>query len=86
MVPTPRINWLILGAYILLSLAILIGAIVSPPLRGLAYAPLRDLLLPEPDPIVVDVLYSTEKAAWLEEVVVLFEQADPRVNGRPIEL
>jgi ABC-type Fe3+ transport system substrate-binding protein len=72
--------------YALATIGVLIAAFVSPSVRAIAYAPLRDLILPPPKPIVVDVLYSTEKAEWLDEVMGGFEATRPTLNGRPIEL
>jgi hypothetical protein len=43
---TPRLNRLIFIAYILLCLCVGGAALVSPAVRGLAYAPLRDSILP----------------------------------------
>lgn len=83
---TPRLNWLLAVSYLLLSLGVLIAALVSPVVRSYAYAPLRELLLPPPEPVVVQVLYSTEKEAWLQEVLPLFEATHTRVNGRPIQV
>lgn len=44
--------------------------------------PLRSLLI-NTDPIVLSVLYSTEKAAWLEATLVDFEA---QINGRPVQV
>jgi ABC-type Fe3+ transport system substrate-binding protein len=70
----------------LLSLGVLVAAMVSPAVREVAYAPLRELILPKPKPVVVSVLYSTEKAEWLAEAAQRFEATRPRVDGHPIEL
>jgi hypothetical protein len=83
---TPRINWVFAGVYTLFVIVVLVTALVSPAVREIAYAPLRDVLLPEPEPVVVSVLYSTEKAAWLTEAATRFEATRPKVDGRPIEL
>jgi hypothetical protein len=50
-----------------------------------AYAPLRELVLPPPEPITLNNLYSTEKEAWLNQVLVDFKAQNPRVDGKPIE-
>jgi hypothetical protein len=47
---------------------------------------LRELILPAPEPIILDVLYSTEKRSWLEEIVPEFEASHPQYNGRPIQV
>ncbi len=83
---TPRLNWILLIVYTLATIGVLVAAFVSPAFRALAYAPLRDLLVPPPEPIVVDVLYSTEKAAWIQEAMNRFEASGIRVDGRPVEL
>jgi hypothetical protein len=80
------LGWALLGLYIAVSLGVFVAAVVSPPVRAVAYAPLRDLVLPAPDPIVVSLLYSTEKAAWLEEAVTRFAATRPRIAGHPIEI
>jgi ABC-type Fe3+ transport system substrate-binding protein len=46
----------------------------------------RNLPLLQGEPVVVSVLYSTEKEGWLTEVIPQFEATQPRVNGRPIKL
>ena len=86
MADTPRINWILFALYVIMTVGVLIAAMVSPAVRSVAYAPLRDLVVPPPKPIVVDVLYSTEKAAWITEAVTQFEQARHTVDGHPIEL
>jgi ABC-type sulfate transport system substrate-binding protein len=83
---TPRLNWILFAIYVLATIGVLVAALVSPSAGALAYAPLRDLILPPPKPIVVDVLYSTEKAAWITEAVDRFEASNPRVDGRPVQL
>jgi len=86
MLVTPRINKILFALFCLATLGSFIGALVSPSFRAIAYAPLRDWLLPPPDPIVVSVLYSTEKAEWLAEVAEQFEATHPRIDGHPVEL
>jgi ABC-type Fe3+ transport system substrate-binding protein len=81
---TFRIVLLIL--YALAGLGVFVGAMLSPSFRSLAYAPLRELLLPKPQPIVLSVLYSTEKEAWLNEVIEDFYATNPTVGGRPIQI
>jgi hypothetical protein len=82
----PRSAWALLGLYVVISFGVLVAAVVSPALRAVAYAPLRDLILPAPDPILVSLLYSTEKAAWLEEAVTRYKATRPRIAGHPIEI
>jgi ABC-type molybdate transport system substrate-binding protein len=95
---TPRANIFIFGAYLLASLVILAVALILPGFRAnrlLARAPLRDWLLdtalpailPKPDPVMISVLYSTEKEAWLEDVIREFEASQPTLeNRRPIQI
>jgi ABC-type sulfate transport system substrate-binding protein len=83
---TPRLNWVLFAVYVLAAVGVFVAALASPAVRALAYAPLRDLILPPPKPIVVDVLYSTEKAAWITEAVQRFGATNPRVDGRPVQL
>jgi len=83
---TPRLNLFLFAVYALATLGVLVGAFVSPGFRAIAYAPLRDLIIPPPKPIVLDVLYSTEKAAWIDEGVRRFLTSGPRVEGRPIDI
>jgi hypothetical protein len=74
--------------YVIVALGIFIGGLISPEFRARsnASAPLRDALLPPPAPIVVSVLYSTEKEAWLKDVIADFQNSRPLVDGHPIQL
>ena len=83
---TPRLNWLVFVAFALISAAVFGAAIALPTFRPLAYAPVRELVLPPPAPIVVTLLYSTEKTDWLNEVVPEFEATNPQVNGHPVQI
>jgi ABC-type Fe3+ transport system substrate-binding protein len=95
---TPRANSILFGAYVVISSIFLVIALIVPGVRSrplLAKAPLRDLLfdralpaiLPKPDPVVISVLYSTEKEAWLTEVIREFEASQPTLeNRRPIQI
>lgn len=82
----PTLNKVLVAVYALCATGVLVGALLWPPLREIAYAPVRDGLIPPPEPIVVSVLYSTEKAEWLTEAVARFAAGRPRIGGRPIEL
>lgn len=68
------------------TVVVLIAAMVSPQVRAQAYAPLRDVLLPPPKPIELNVLYSTEKAEWIQRAAEEFERSNVRVDGRPIQI
>ncbi len=46
MTNTPRINRFLFVLYILLTVGVLVAALIWPAVRAVAYAPLRDLLLP----------------------------------------
>ena len=35
---------------------------------------------------MVSVLYSTEKEAWLNEVIVEFEKTNPIIDGHPVKI
>jgi ABC-type Fe3+ transport system substrate-binding protein len=61
-------------------------AVLFPTFRPIAYAPVRELILPQPKPIVLTVYYSTEKADWLNNILDDFYDAGFTVAGRPIEL
>jgi len=82
----PRLNKFLFAIYLLATAGVFVAALVSPPVRAVAYAPVRDLLLPPPEPIVVHVLYSTEKAAWINEAAARFKAARPAIGGHPIQL
>ena len=86
MLRTPRLNLVLYTVYAVATLGAFVGAFLSPGFRALAYAPLRDLIVPPPKPIVLDVLYSTEKAAWIDEGARQFLASGPRVEGRPVEI
>ncbi len=83
---TPRINWILLVLFGLAAVFIFAAAIFLPSFRPIAYAPLRELIIPPPEPINVSLLYSTEKEAWLSEVVKTFEATSPNVDGHPIKI
>jgi len=83
---TPRINWIILIVFILASLGIFVASLISPAFRMIASAPVRDWILPPPEPINVHLVYSTEKEAWIRDVITGFEQQNIRVDGRPVKI
>jgi ABC-type sulfate transport system substrate-binding protein len=82
----PRLNPVLFAIYALVAIGLLAGALLSPLVRSLAPAPLRDALLPAPQPIIVSLLYSTEKDGWLKEVIASFEATQPQIEGRPIKV
>ncbi|MFP4396046.1 MAG: substrate-binding domain-containing protein, partial [Anaerolineales bacterium] len=84
---TPKINWVLFGLYFLVSIGLLFGALIAPPIRSFAPAPVRDWIVPPPKPIELDVLYSTEKAAWIELAAERFmADAKHKVQGHPIQI
>jgi len=83
---TPRINWFLFVLYLLGAIGVLAASLFVPSFRSVAYAPLRELILPPPAPVVVSVLYSTEKEAWLNEVIVEFEKTNPTIDGHPVKI
>jgi hypothetical protein len=83
---TPRLNWVLFILFTLATIGVLVFSLISPPFREIAYAPAREMVLPPPAPIVVSVLYSTEKEAWLNEVMIDFEKTQPTVDGHPIRI
>lgn len=82
----PIRNIVIFSVYSLAVAAVFVSSLIFPTFRLIAYAPLREVMLPPPDPIVVTVLSSTEKDAWLAEAIPAFEAADYKVDGHPIKL
>lgn len=83
---TPRINWLLFILFSLSAVGVFTAALILPEFRSIAYAPVRELVLPPPEPVVVSVLYSTEKEAWLNEVITDFESTNPTVDGHPVQI
>jgi ABC-type Fe3+ transport system substrate-binding protein len=82
--PTPRLNWILLLLFSVVTVVVFVLSLLLPGFRGIAFAPVRELLLPPPEPIILSILYSTEKQAWLEEVLIDFEANPPTVDDRPI--
>lgn len=79
----------LIAVYGIVSLVVALGGLALPAFRAnawLAYAPLRELLVPPPAPIVVTLLYSTEKEAWLTETLAAMARDDLRLDGRPIRV
>lgn len=83
---TPRLNWFLITLFGIAAVGVFAAALIVPTFREIAYAPLRELIFPPPAPIVVNVLYSTEKEAWLNEVIADFESSGARVDGHPIKI
>jgi ABC-type molybdate transport system substrate-binding protein len=83
---TPRFNWVLFILFALTAIGVFAAALISPTFREIAYAPVRELLIPPPAPVVVSVLYSTEKEAWLNEVIKDFENTNPSIAGHPVKV
>lgn len=83
------LNGFILGFYLVLSLGVFAAAVAFPTFRAngwLSYAPVRELILPPPAPVELNLLYSTEKEAWLQEIIARMAQENVTVDGRPIQV
>ncbi|MGB8214379.1 MAG: substrate-binding domain-containing protein [Anaerolineales bacterium] len=52
----------------------------------MAYAPFRELILPPPQPVTVSLIYSTEKDAWLQDMVQKYVTTHPMVDGHPVQI
>jgi ABC-type Fe3+ transport system substrate-binding protein len=48
------------------------------------YAPLS--VLPQPEPVTLTIVYSTEKQKWLEEAVTAFKTSGMTAHGAPIDI
>jgi len=83
---TPKLNWVLLGLFGLLTLGVFTAALIFPAFRQTAYAPVREILIPPPEPLILSLLYSTEKEAWLNEVIQDFENSGARVDGHPLQI
>ena len=60
---TPRMNWVLFVLFALAAIGVFVATLISPTFREIAYAPVREMLIPPPAPMVVSVLYSTENVA-----------------------
>jgi hypothetical protein len=80
-----KYRYSLLFSFALVSILVFAGALLFPAIRSSqwAYAPLREWILPPPRPFELDVLYSTEKDAWIKDVAQDFHGV---VAGRPISL
>lgn len=73
----------------LTAVVILTGSLALPSVRAnrlLSYAPLREAILPPARPIVLSLLYSTEKEAWLESVLQQMQADGVSIDGRPLQV
>ncbi len=83
---TPKINWFLFVLFSVATIGVLIASMIFPSFRTVAYAPVREAILPPPEPVEVSVLYSTEKEAWLNEVIIEFEKTSPSIDGHPVKI
>ncbi len=83
---TPKINWFLFVLFALAAVSVFATALILPEFRSVAYAPVRELILPPPEPVIVSLLYSTEKEAWLNEVIADFEATNPTIDGHPVQI
>jgi ABC-type Fe3+ transport system substrate-binding protein len=83
---TPRLNWVLFILFTLATIGVFAFSLLSPSFREVAYAPVRELIIPPPAPLVVSVLSSTEKEAWLNEIILDFEKTHPTIDGHPIKI
>ena len=79
-----RTHWVLFGLYILICASVFVASLVSPAVRAVAAAPLRDWILPPPSPITITLLYASEEDAWLKEAIQDFQATQPLVGGRSI--
>ena len=78
-----RLSRIIASSYIAVCLvALALTALIGP----LGYAPFPLIPAPARPPISVTIWYSTEKREWLEAAKQKFEETDPTLGGRPIQV
>jgi extracellular solute-binding protein len=78
-----RLSRIIASSYIAVCLVTLaLTALIGP----LGYAPFPLIPAPARPPISVTIWYSTEKKEWLEAAKQKFEETDPTLGGRPIQV
>jgi hypothetical protein len=78
-----RLSRIIATGYIVICLvALALSALIGP----LGYAPFPLVRAPARPPITVTIWYSTEKREWLEAAKRKFDETDPTLGGRPIQV
>jgi Bacterial extracellular solute-binding protein len=78
-----RLSRIIASGYIAVCLvALALTALIGP----LGYAPFPLIPAPAHLPITVTIWYSTEKREWLEAAKTKFEETNPTLGGRPIQI
>lgn len=83
---TPKLNWILFVLFGLAVIGVFVAALFIPAFREVAYAPVREILIPPPEPVILTVLYSTEKEEWLHETVAAFEAGGASVDGHPVRV
>ncbi len=83
---TPKINWGLLIVFMISTILIFTFAMINPAFREMAYAPVRELIFPPPEPVEITIYYGTEKRDWLQEMRDQFLATKPTVNGHPISI
>jgi hypothetical protein len=82
----PKMNWGLFVTFAVITIGVFILALVHPPFRAVAYAPLRELVIPPPEPIDITIYYGTEKRDWLQQMREDFLVGNPTVDGHPIAI
>ena len=80
----PSLNRFLFTFYAIFTVGLFLLSFVSPGVQGATSSPMT---LFRPDPIEINVWYSSEKEDWLAEVIPAFqESSEYRVNGRPVTI
>jgi hypothetical protein len=83
---TPKINWAIFIIFAAVTIAVFTFSLLSPPFRSMTYAPVREWIIPPPEPVEITIYYGTEKRDWLEGMREAFLATHPTVDGHPIAI
>jgi hypothetical protein len=90
---TPRLNRFLLILYVLLSLCVGGAALIWPSVRSVAYAPLRDSLVPNfylnPQagrPVAITMAVSPALEDWIRDSISEFSKQNPRISVEVIVL
>lgn len=78
-----RLSQLLAGGYLLVAALVTAITFLNGPLGP---APVAIPGGPSREPVVVTIVYSTEKEEWLEDAVERFNATNQRVRGRPIQI
>ncbi len=83
---TPKINWALFLAFAVITIGVFTFSLINPSFRSLAYAPIREWLIPPPKPVEITIYYGTEKRDWLQGMREDFLATHPTVDGHPITI